>query len=171
MTRREWVVAGALLETADHLLLVRNRRPGGHTDWSTPGGVIDESDASLLAGLTREVQEETGLRVTEWEGPLYEVHAVAPDMNWEMRAHVFRAVAFEGEVLVDDPDGIVVEAEFLPVERCLSLLADGVRWVHEPIAEWMAERWGPDHARAYTYEVRGLTRDTLEVMRTNHPGA
>ena len=169
MTRREWVVAGALLEASDHLLLVRNQRHGGHTDWSTPGGVIDDTDASLLAGLAREVEEETGLRVTEWEGPLYEVHAVAPDMNWEMRAHVYRALAFEGEVVVDDPDGIVVEAEFLPVDRCLALLAQGARWIHEPMSQWLAERWGPDAARAYSYEVRGVARGALEVERTNHP--
>jgi 8-oxo-dGTP diphosphatase len=171
---RAWRVAGALLEAADHaghLLLVRNQRHGGHTDWSTPGGVIDDTDADVLAGLTREVQEETGLRVTEWEGPLYEVLATAPDMEWEMRADVYRAVAWEGEILVADPDGIVVEAEFLPVDRCLSLLAEGARWVHEPMAEWMAERWGPDAIRRYAYEVRGVTRGALEVQRTAHPGS
>lgn len=165
MTRRAWVVAGALLEAPDGLLLVRNLRRGGETDWSTPGGVIDESDASLLEGLTREVKEETGLRVTEWEGPLYEVHAVAPDMGWEMRAHVFRAVAYEGEIRVADPDGIVVEAAFLPVEQGLELLAQGARWVHEPIADWFAERWGPDEVRGYAYEVRGQTREEWSVER------
>lgn len=169
MTRQEWVVAGALLEAADHLLLVRNVRHGGHTDWSTPGGVIDETDDGVLAGLTREVEEETGLRVTEWEGPLYEVLAVAPDLGWEMRAHVYRAIAYEGEVLVDDPDGIVVEAEFLPVERCLALLAEGARWIHEPLSDWMAERWGPEAARSYAYEVRGVQRGALRVERTAHP--
>ncbi len=168
MTRKEWLVAGALLEAADELLLVRNLRHGGHTDWSTPGGVIDDTDASLLAGLTREVEEETGLRVTAWEGPLYEVVAVATDMQWELRAHVYRALAYEGEIVLDDPDGIVVEAEFLPVERCLALLAEGARWIHEPMAEWMTHRWGPDAARTYSYEVRGVVRGELEVERTNH---
>jgi 8-oxo-dGTP diphosphatase len=167
VTRKEWLVAGGLLEAADHLLLVRNQRHGGLTDWSTPGGVIDDTDASLLAGLTREVEEETGLRVTEWEGPLYEVVAIAPDMEWEMRAHVYRAVAYEGEIVVDDPDGIVVEAEFLPVDRCLSLLAEGARWIHEPMAEWIEHRWGPDAQRTYSYEVRGVVRGELEVERTN----
>lgn len=172
MSTKEWLVAGALLEAtdlSDHLLLVRNERQGGYTDWSTPGGVIDDTDADLLTGLTREVWEETGLRVTAWEGPLYEVVAVAPDMHWEMRAHVYRAVAYEGDILVDDPDGIVVEAEFLPVDRCLALLAEGARWVHEPMAEWMAERWGPESVRTYAYEVRGVGRGALEVERIDLP--
>ena len=164
-TVREWQVAGALVESDGRLLFVRNRRRGGYEDWSTPGGVIDADDSSLLDGLTREVEEETGLRVTCWEGPLYEVHAVAPDMGWVMRAHVFRAIAFEGDVRVDDPDGIVVEAEFVPHDRGLALLADGARWIHEPLSEWIAERWGAADHRGYRYEVRGVVRGELEVER------
>src|SRR5919201_6698592 len=110
---REWIVAGGLVETPQGLLLVRNQRRGGFEDWSTPGGVIDDEDGSVLDGLTREVEEETGLRVTRWEGPLYEVEAVAPDLGWIMRCEVHRAVDFEGEVQVADPDGIVVEAAFV----------------------------------------------------------
>src|SRR5258708_7238637 len=59
---REWTVAGALLETDAGLLMVRNVRRGGLEDWSTPGGVVDADDATVLAGLEREVFEETGLR-------------------------------------------------------------------------------------------------------------
>jgi len=81
MSVREWTVASGLLETAAGVLLVRNQRHGGFEDWSTPGGVIDAEDSDLLAGLTREVKEETGLRVQEWSGPLYEVHAYAPEMG------------------------------------------------------------------------------------------
>ena len=170
---RAWQVAGALLEAADradHLLLVRNERRGGRSDWSTPGGVIDATDADVVAGLTREVEEETGLRVTAWEGPLYEVVAVAPDLGWVMRAHVFRALTWEGELRIDDPDGIVVEAAFLPADRGLALLAEGARWVHEPLAEWVADRWGPDTPRHFAYEVRGTVLGALEVARTDPRG-
>ena len=104
---REWLVASALVEVDGALLLVRNERRGGFSDWSTPGGVIDADDRSVLTGLTREVEEETGLRVTDWEGPVYEVRAVALEMGWRLHAEVYRALAFEGELCVADPDGIV----------------------------------------------------------------
>ena len=162
---REWVVAGALVEAPEGLLVVRNVRRNGHTDWSTPGGVIDATDASVLEGLTREVEEETGLRVTEWEGPLYEVRAVAPDLGWSMRAEIHRALAYEGELTIADPDGIVVEAAFLPHPRCIELLGAGARWVHEPLTEWLVERWGPDAARGYHYDVHGTRRESLNVRR------
>jgi 8-oxo-dGTP diphosphatase len=164
---REWLVAGALVEVDGSLLLVRNERRGGFSDWTTPGGVIDDDDATVLDGLTREVREETGLRVTEWEGPLYEVHAVALDLGWRLRAEVYRAVRFEGEVLVADPDGIVVEASFVAAPDCAARLANGAPWVREPLAEWLTERWGPDAARGYAYDVRGTRRDALSVKRTS----
>jgi 8-oxo-dGTP diphosphatase len=166
VTIREWVVAGALVEAPEGLLVVRNVRRGGHSDWSTPGGVIDAEDASVIAGLTREVEEETGLRVTSWEGPLYQVQAVAPDLGWSMRAEIYRALEFEGELRVEDPDGIVVEAAFLPSARCRELLVAGAQWVHEPLTEWLDQRWGPDEARAYHYDVHGTSRDSMQVRRS-----
>lgn len=164
---REWLVAGALIEAPGGVLLVRNQRRGGWTDWSTPGGVIDDDDVDLLSGLTREVEEETGLRVTRWEGPIYEVRAVAVDLGWVMRAEVHRALEYEGELRVDDPDGIVVEAAFFPPGECAARLArEGAPWVHEPLAEWLCERWGPESARGYDYDVRGTRREELCVRRT-----
>jgi 8-oxo-dGTP diphosphatase len=166
MALSEFTVAGALVETSEGLLLVRNQRAGGATDWSTPGGVIDSTDASLRAGLTREVEEETGLRVTAWEGPLYEVRATAHELGWVMRCEVHRALEFEGELVVDDPDGIVVEATFASGDACSEFLALCAPWVGEPLADWIEQRWGPDDARAYEYDVFGATRDELRVVRS-----
>lgn len=163
---REFRVAGAVVERDDRLLLVRNRRQGGFVDWSTPGGVIDATDASTRSGLTREVAEETGLRVLDWEGPLYEVVAVAAEMGWTMRCEVYRAVAFEGRLAVDDPDGIVEEAAFLAAADVEARLAECLAWVREPLAEWLAERWDPAGRREYRYELRGRDWHDFEVRRT-----
>lgn len=165
MSLREWTVAGALVESADGVLLVRNQRRGGWEDWSTPGGVIDD-DETLLAGLTREVEEETGLRVHEWRGPLYEVLADAPDMGWRMRCEVHLAVAYEGDVFVSDPDGIVVEAVFVPAGECHDRLESCAPWVREPLAAWLQERWVPGSGRGFHYEVRGTTRETMRVVHS-----
>jgi 8-oxo-dGTP diphosphatase len=163
---REWLVAGALVEVDGALLLVRNQRRGGSSDWSSPGGVIDEADASVLAGLTREVEEETGLVVTDWEGPLYEVQVEAVDLGWRLRAEVYRALAFGGDLRVADPDGIVVEAAWVEPPACVERLADGAQWVREPLTEWLSERWGPSAWRGYRYDVRGTRRDALSVRRS-----
>jgi hypothetical protein len=43
--------------------------------------------------------------------------------------------------------------------------------VGEPIAEWLAEQWGPESVRRYSYEVRGTARAELEVTRTDRDDA
>jgi len=161
---RDWVVGGALILSDEGVLLVQNRRRNGSHDWTPPGGVIDEGE-SLLEGLTREVQEETGLRVTEWAGPLYEVHCEAPDMGWRLRVEAHLAVAYEGELHVDDPDGIVVDARFVDVDTCGSMVAGGHPWVCEPLGEWLAERWGHADTRPYGFHVAGALPDEVVVTR------
>ena len=141
---RSWTVGGALLEGPDGLLLVRNRRKNGSHDWSPPGGVIDDGE-TLLDGLTREVEEETGLVVTEWAGPTYEINAIAAGLGWTLRVEAWRAVSFGGSVRVGaDPDGIVVDAAWVSETRCSQLLQPAQVWVREPLGEWLSERWeGP----------------------------
>ena len=55
-------------------------------------------------------------------------------MGWHMRCEVHRAAAYEGDIAVDDPDGIVVEAEFVPVAALDERLATCAPWVREPLA-------------------------------------
>ena len=99
---RSWVVGGAVIETEDgDVLLVKTRRRNGRHDWSPPGGVIEVADGeALLDGLTREVREETGLEVTSWYGPIYEIETEAPDLGWHLRVEVYRALAYEGTLAV-----------------------------------------------------------------------
>ena len=159
---REWLVGGAVIETAEGVLLVRNRRRNGELDWTPPGGVIDEGE-ELLAGLAREVQEETGLVVTDWTGPLYEIVAEAPGLGWRLRVEAWLALDFEGELHVDDPDGIVVDARFVCIDDCPVHLTGGHPWVTEPLSEWLAEHW--EGKRTYGYKVDGNELRSLVVTR------
>ena len=80
-----------------------------------------------------------------------------------MEAHL--AVAYEGELRVDDPDGIVVDARFVDVAACSSHLDGGHPWVREPLADWLAERWPHDEARPYGFHVAGDDPRTVVVTR------
>lgn len=162
---RDWVVGGAVLLGDDGaVLLVRNRRRNGSHDWSPPGGVIDVHEGeSLLDGLAREVEEETGLRVTEWAGLLWSVTTKAPGLGWHLRAEVHLAKAWEGELRVDDPDGIVVDAGFVSLDDCAGRLDGCHPWVREPLTAWLDERWAD--ARPFDYRVDGDDARTVTVTR------
>jgi 8-oxo-dGTP diphosphatase len=158
----DWLVAGGVIETDGGLLLVRNRRRGGLVDWSTPGGVIDPGE-DLLTGLTREVREETGLVVSEWHGPLYEIRVEAPDMGWRLRVEAHLALAYDGCLAVDDPDGIVDEACFVARSDWPMHLDGSHPWVREPLTEWLEERW--EGRRDYGYQVAGADPRSAVVTR------
>jgi 8-oxo-dGTP diphosphatase len=155
-------VAGALVERGGSLLLVRNRRRDGRVDWSPPGGVIDDGEG-LMAGLGREVHEETGLWVERWEGPAYRVEARAPDMDWTLRVEVHRAESVTGELRIDDPDGIVEDAAFVDRPDVAARLESAPRWVSEPLLDWVEHR--PPEPDTYRYEVRGTLGEGLRVER------
>jgi 8-oxo-dGTP diphosphatase len=145
---RHWTVGGALVESPEGLLLVQNRRRNGKLDWSTPGGVIDEGE-TMLEGLTREVEEETGLRVSEWVGPVYEVHAEAVGLGWNLRVEAHLAKTYEGELRLDD--------------HCGHHLGEAPTWVREPLTAWICERW--EDTRSFNYRIDGTAIGAIDVVR------
>ncbi|HET6664835.1 MAG TPA: NUDIX hydrolase [Acidimicrobiales bacterium] len=159
---RDWLVGGGLILDGDGLLLVRNRRRSGELDWSPPGGVIDAGE-TLIDGLTREVAEETGVMVSRWQGPVYEVEVAAPGLGWRLRVEAHLALEHAGGLRVDDPDGIVVEAAYVDADACDGHLAGCHRWVSEPLAEWLSKRWVD--GRRFQYCVEGDDPRTVTVSR------
>ncbi|HYZ97984.1 MAG TPA: NUDIX hydrolase [Acidimicrobiales bacterium] len=151
---REWLVGGGLILSPPDggLLLVRNRRRSGQHDWTPPGGVIDAGE-TLIDGLTREVAEETGVVVSQWRGPVYEVEVLAPGLGWRLRVEAHLAVEHAGRLHVDDPDGIVVDAAYVAPDACAGHLEGCHRWVSEPLAAWLADRW--QGHRRFRYRVHG----------------
>ncbi len=144
------------------MLLVQNQRRDGSLDWTTPGGVVDPGEG-LIEGLTREVEEETGLAVERWQGPLWHVEAEAPDMGWTLRVEVHRALGFAGSITVDDPDGIVVDAAWVDLDGCHECLATSWVPAREPMLAWLGERW--TEPRTFRYRVEGDNRAGSTVVR------
>lgn len=153
---RHWQVAGGVVADERGLLLVQNRRRNGDVDWSTPGGVIDPGETPV-EGLTREVREETGIAVSAWSGPLYRVEVLAPDAGFFLRVEARRAVGFTGELVVDDPDGIVVSAEFVDAMTARDRLLDASPWVVEPLLAHLED--GIGDGRVFRYLVEGRRKD------------
>lgn len=162
---RPWLVGGGVIQKGGDLLLVQNRRRGGSLDWSPPGGVIDAGE-EVLGGLTREVVEETGLTVSAWSDVCYTIEAVAPDMGWHLRVEAYQALEFSGELVIDDPDGIVVDAAWVPSAEVGDHLSPGPQWVREPLVEWLeASQAGTGEHLTFNYRVLGRDRSKIRVER------
>jgi 8-oxo-dGTP diphosphatase len=159
---RHWRVAGGVIVTGSSVLLVKNQRRGGAVDWTTPGGVIDPGESPIEA-LTREVREETGLRVVAWEGPLYRVVVDAPDAGFRLGVEAHLGLRVEGELVIDDPDGIVVDAGFVERTAVVDRLAGAPRWVTEPLLAHLDD--GVTDGRVFRYHMTGGPGPSRQVVR------
>lgn len=157
---RDWLVAGGIIRGADGLLLVQNRRRNGSLDWSTPGGVIDEGE-TLLEGLGREVREETGIEVARWAELAYEIDVEFVDAAMTLRVETHVAGTWTGELAVEDPDGIVVDAAFTRPAVVPQRLGGAPQWVREPLVSWLDD----PSVEVFRYVVRGARPDAWSVER------
>lgn len=162
---RHWQVAGGVVADERGLLLVENLRRNGSTDWSTPGGVVDRGETSRQA-LSREVREETGLDVPDWLGPIYRVEVKAPDAGFFLQVEAFRAETFSGEINIEDPDGIVICAEFVDLVRARALLGQTPSpWVGEPLLAHVED--GVTDGRVFRYLVEGKRGEERRITRSH----
>jgi ADP-ribose pyrophosphatase YjhB (NUDIX family) len=49
-----------LVDADDRLMLIKRTKPGQPVYWTTPGGGVEDTDASIEAALHREIAEEMG---------------------------------------------------------------------------------------------------------------
>ena len=108
-------VAAAIVDEAGRLLAIRR---ADNDDWEPPGGVL-ELDESIQAGLVREVEEETGLRV-EPEA----LTGVYKNMSRGIVALVFRCRVLSRE---PRPTAEAIEVDWLTDEQLSHLMSEAYR--------------------------------------------
>nr|WP_221276947.1 NUDIX hydrolase [Deinobacterium chartae] len=134
--RRELLVASAVLrDRQGRILLVGNDwQRSGKVRYTLPGGQVEHGETANEA-ITREILEETGLKLRRIEHLAYCVHI--EDARRSERAIVLAfAAQWEGLLNPRDPDGFIVEARFFDHEEAIALLDTPP--MREPLSDYLS---------------------------------
>ncbi|WP_019630426.1 NUDIX hydrolase [Actinomadura atramentaria] len=128
---RSGQIVCAVVRRGADVLMVRERMLPPDEAWVLPGGLVEPGEL-VHDAVVREVQEETGLAVCRPVGLAYVCQFSVEEPAWPGMWTVF---AFETEIVPqglaatdhaldpDDPDGLVLEAAWVPGDEAVARLA------------------------------------------------
>ena len=131
--------AAALFDSGGNILLLRRK---DNDKWTMPGGTLDFGE-SLTDCATREVREETGLkiRITGLIGTYTDPHILIGYSDGEVRQEftfVYAAEIESGELKIDNESK---EAVWMPLSSAVELpLAESQRRRLKDVMEYQKER-------------------------------
>jgi 8-oxo-dGTP diphosphatase len=138
------LIVAALLHREGSILMVEQQGPGDpFPSWALPGGAAAPGER-LEAALKREVFEETGLEVIEIGDLQYLVEVAETAAGRRTLAFVFAVEGWRGQLQPADPDGLIIQARFVPPDEAIQL-ARTLPWrsMREPLIACLSGQAGP----------------------------
>ena len=147
-------IVAAVIEVGGEVLLVRQQGPDDpEPAWALPGGRVEPGE-TLIEALSREMMEETGLTLDAASPALlYICETVDLADATHAVTFVFSARVLSSVVPIEDPDGYIHEARFVPVAEAITYLS---QHPYRPMCEGPAACLRGDGITFWSYRVSPL---------------
>jgi 8-oxo-dGTP diphosphatase len=122
----ELSIAAAIVRRGDDVLMVLQAGPGEEPTWSIPGGRVEPAEF-VVDALIREVREETGIEVVEPGRIAFLMQLDERQAGYFATIWTWDVAEWRGEIALNDPDGYVLEAAWVPVATAAARL-DLISW-------------------------------------------
>ena len=147
------LIASAVAQHNGDLLLVQQHYPGERLpSWGLPGGQVEPGE-ELIAGLRRELLEETGLTLVGIPTIAFVIQVLRETeegfQEW-LACHFACEVA--GQISPQDPDGLVLSAHWVEEQAALELLEMDSQYDCKPLRRWLCGEAAP--GTVYTIKVK-----------------
>ena len=158
---RAAMVVGGVARRDDSILLVHEQTLGdeGNDQWVLPGGRVEPGEL-LDAAVRREVAEETGVAVRAVGSLAFGTQHYAPGRRQPLlflAFHVELDAGPEDRFDPHDPDGLIIEARFVPIDEAIDLvLAAGIFPGSQSTADFLRQGAGSEP----TFWLWDLNRST-----------
>jgi 8-oxo-dGTP diphosphatase len=115
-------IAAGIVRFRDELLMVRQAGAGEELFWTIPAGRVEPGEF-VIEALAREVKEETGITVLDPGDVAFTVQVDERREGWFATVWTYDVAAWEGDLMVADPDGFVREVAWVPFAEACARLA------------------------------------------------
>jgi 8-oxo-dGTP diphosphatase len=162
------IVAG-IIRRGDEILLVEQQgRDDPTSSYALPGGRVEPGEL-LIDALAREVREETGLTMHNIARLAYLAQYTRIDASDIVTVFVFEIANWDGKIRVNDPDGFILQARFVPVPEAIDLLEKTLdyRVMREPIVAYL--RGETRAGTLWFYRRQADGEDKLVAQNANSP--
>lgn len=156
-------VAGIVRRQGAVLLIKQQGRDAPGPSWALPGGRVEDGE-DLLTALHREVREETGLAVQSAGRLAWAVEVTGNEASYV--AFAFEITVHDGPLAPNDPDGVILDARYVPIQEAIRLVGETLPWpqMREPLLAYLQDAGASTIGSFYHYDNRAPAGTTQAAL-------